>query len=85
VIGLDGRKVPNGCDWFPDQFWVWDWKACCDAHDIAYTLGGSDMDRWAVEWSFASCLFAVSPVLAVVMVPFTFLLGYAYFVRRMKR
>jgi hypothetical protein len=82
MIGLDGRPVPNGCDWFPDRLWAWDWKHCCDAHDIAYTLGGADLDRFKAEMDFAGCLASVSPLLALVMVPVTLLLGYAFFRRR---
>lgn len=82
LIGLDGRPVPNGCDWFPDAFLWWSWGHCCDAHDVAYTLGGTDLDRFAAEAEFFGCLATVSPLLALVMAPVTFLLGYAYFARR---
>lgn len=79
MIGLDGREVPNGCDWFPDRFLVWDWKHCCDLHDIAYTVGGTDMARWAAEADFMGCLFRVSPLLALTVAPVTFLLGYGFY------
>ena len=82
MIGLDGRPVPNGCDWFPDGFWIWNWKHCCDAHDIAYTLGGTDWERFVAEANFFGCLSTVSPLLAIVMVPVTFLLGYGFYVKR---
>jgi len=84
LIGLDGREVPNGRDWVPDRLFRWDWKACCDAHDIAYSVGGTDMDRWQAELDFAACLFKVSPALALFMVPVTFLLGYAYYILKAK-
>lgn len=85
LIGADGREVPNGCDHFPERFWVWDWKHCCDAHDIAYTIGGTDMDRWRIEADFFGCLAAVNPVIAVVVVLATFLGGYAYWNNSRKR
>ncbi|MHB1086458.1 MAG: hypothetical protein ACYCZ0_01795 [Minisyncoccota bacterium] len=86
LIGLDGREVPNGCDWFPDRFLVWDWEYCCSAHDIAYTIGGTDMDRWVAEAEFFGCLASISPLLALVMVPVTFLVGYGlYNLKRRRR
>ena len=86
LIGLDGREVPNGCDWFPDRLLFWNWKHCCDGHDIAYTLGGTDMDRWAAEAAFYACLNTVSPLIAPIMVFVTFLVGYGvYNLKRQQR
>jgi|SRR5690606_5700471 len=46
----------NGCDMFPDGFLWWNWRHCCDLHDIAYTVGGSELVRRMADEALASCV-----------------------------
>ncbi|HEV7293111.1 MAG TPA: hypothetical protein VGN79_12400 [Devosia sp.] len=39
----------DGCTLFPDG----NWRHCCDAHDLAYTLGG---DKVLIDLELASCV-----------------------------
>lgn len=76
----------NGCDSFPEALLWWTWKHCCDVHDVAYSVGGSEWDRLVADFNLAGCVAGVSPILAIIaaiMLAGTTLAGWLWF--RFKR
>lgn len=56
----DDSVAGDGCT----GFWDGTWRACCDLHDTAYTVGGSKLDA---DLDLLACVFPHSPLAAAVM------------------
>lgn len=46
------KALPDGCTASPD----FNFKKCCDAHDIAYNKGGTERDRLAADIALRICI-----------------------------
>lgn len=46
-------------------------KACCDQHDIAYSLGGGEAERAFSDYKFLECMIAKRPVILAFIYFFT--------------
>lgn len=54
------KIVINGCDFFPDGIGKLSWKVCCDAHDIAYSIGGTLVDKLHADAALTKCVDTLS-------------------------
>lgn len=72
----------NGCDSFPDGIGSLSWRACCDAHDVAYTMGGDWLARvvadGALGWCVATSSWWTLPVGAT-MAAGVLVFGWAFY------
>lgn len=48
--------VINGCDFSPDGWFGYAWRVCCDAHDLAYSVGGDSIMRLAADLELGRCI-----------------------------
>jgi len=53
----------NGCTFYFDGTW----KSCCDAHDVAFTLGGNVVDMLHANWDLVNCVNQYSTLNAIVI------------------
>ena len=54
--------IINGCDFFPDGIGKLSWKVCCDAHDIAYSLGGTIADKINADRALTYCVDTITGI-----------------------
>lgn len=53
----------NGCSLYFDGTW----KSCCDAHDIAFTIGGNLADLINANWSLITCVSQLDLMNGIIM------------------
>lgn len=67
------------CTLWPDRLGPFDWATCCLAHDIAYEYA---LPRLEADITLAKCVWAVWPVMGVIMGAGVIAFGWLFYRRR---
>lgn len=76
---MDVSLYINGCDGWFDSLGPWNWRHCCDAHDIAYSTGGEAILRLAADANLVSCVNQVLTPMGFVMGAGVFAFGWLFY------
>jgi hypothetical protein len=77
--------VIDGCTLWFDGVGSLSWRACCDAHDVAYSAGGSWVEKLQADWALATCVNDVLPGMGLVMLVGVLIGGPLFFVWRSRK
>ena len=78
MAGSISNNVGDGCTFWPDRTW----RACCDAHDAAYSLG---IDKLQADWNLLTCVLPYDPIAAVLMFGGVSLFGWLWWLKARRR
>lgn len=82
---MDQPLSGNGCDFWPDGLGNLDWRICCDAHDLAYGIGGNAWERLQADWALAVCVNEIAPGMGFVMLAGVVGAGWLFWTWRKRR
>ena len=69
----------DGCTLFPDGFFGYDWRACCDVHDEAFATGVSVKEFFIANYDLWHCVATQGDIFVATIVTIGVMTGGALF------